>query len=77
MINKIFSMPGVICAVIDVVPVIELKESGLLSCPSRMMINTRDGMMSGLINRACSSVTINIAFAVHASPLCCIFNLIN
>ena len=35
---------------IDTVPVVELKESGFLSCPRRRMINTRDGVMSGLEN---------------------------
>ena len=32
------------------VPVVELKESGFLSNPRRRMINTRDGVMSGLEN---------------------------
>ena len=32
------------------VPVVELKESGFLSCPRRRMINTRDDVMGGLEN---------------------------
>ena len=93
------------------VPVVELKESGFLSCPRRRMINKRwrDEWLGELkktrevdkdfrrqinedkfytcekhfkdeeieickyflINRACISVTINIAFEARASALCC------
>ena len=52
MINIIFGMPGVNCAVIGCGSCRRTKGIGIfkLYCPRRRMINRRDGVMNGLEN---------------------------
>ena len=49
-INIIFGMPGVNCAVVGCGSCRGTKGIEILSCPRRRMINTRDGVMNGLEN---------------------------